>query len=276
MKNWATAEADVDLIMNKHFTPASRDASDIDKIVLHHNAGDLSVQGCWNTWQTREASAHYQVTRDGTIGQLVWDKDIAWHAGNANGSSIGIEHANNNFGPWTISDATLENGAHLVAALCHLYRLGRPTWMVNVFPHSYYMATGCPGEIAGSQLNAYMARAQYWYDVMGGSAPASTPSASSTNDASIEELARLVIRGKYGNGDARKQALGSKYAAVQKRVNEILGVTQSVVNKKSNEELANEVIRGEWGNGQDRKNRLTSAGYDYTAIQNLVNKKLLG
>lgn len=276
MKNWATAEADVNLIMNKHFTPASRGVGDIDKIVLHHNAGNLDVQGCWDVWQTREASAHYQVTNSGLIGQLVWDKDIAWHAGNANWSSIGIEHANNNFGPWTISDATLENGAHLVAALCHLYRLGRPTWMVNVFPHSYYMATGCPGEIAGSQLNAYMTRAQYWYDVMGGSAPVSTPSASSTNDASIEELARLVIRGKYGNGDARKQALGSKYAAVQKRVNEMLGVTQSVVNNKSNEELANEVIRGEWGNGQDRKNRLTSAGYDYTTIQNLVNKKLLG
>ena len=44
--------------------------------------------------------------------------------------------------------------------------------------------------------------------------------------------------------------------------------------KKSNEELANEVIHGKWGNGQDRKNRLTSAGYDYQAVQNIVNQKL--
>ena len=45
---------------------------------------------------------------------------------------------------------------------------------------------------------------------------------------------------------------------------------------KSNEELATEVIRGNWGNGQDRKNRLTAAGYDYGAIQSIVNQRLAG
>lgn len=44
--------------------------------------------------------------------------------------------------------------------------------------------------------------------------------------------------------------------------------------KKSNEEIANEVIAGQWGNGNDRKNKLTSAGYDYETIQNIVNQKL--
>lgn len=44
--------------------------------------------------------------------------------------------------------------------------------------------------------------------------------------------------------------------------------------KKSNEEIANEVIVGQWGNGEDRKNRLTSAGYDYNAIQSIVNNKV--
>lgn len=46
--------------------------------------------------------------------------------------------------------------------------------------------------------------------------------------------------------------------------------------KKSNEEIANEVIAGKWGNGQDRKNRLIAAGYDYQAVQDIVNKKLGG
>lgn len=50
--------------------------------------------------------------------------------------------------------------------------------------------------------------------------------------------------------------------------------SSSESSKKSNEELANEVIQGKWGNGKDRKNRLTNAGYDYRAIQNLVNQKL--
>lgn len=39
---------------------------------------------------------------------------------------------------------------------------------------------------------------------------------------SIDDLARDVLAGKYGNGDARKKALGDKYAEVQKRVNEML------------------------------------------------------
>lgn len=41
---------------------------------------------------------------------------------------------------------------------------------------------------------------------------------------------------------------------------------------KSNEEIAKEVIDGLWGNGDDRKKRLIQAGYDYKAIQTIVNK----
>lgn len=38
----------------------------------------------------------------------------------------------------------------------------------------------------------------------------------------IEQLAKDVINGKYGNGEERKQKLGDLYSEVQKRVNEIL------------------------------------------------------
>ena len=44
--------------------------------------------------------------------------------------------------------------------------------------------------------------------------------------------------------------------------------------RKSNDQIAKEVIAGQWGNGSDRKKRLTDAGYDYNAVQNIVNKKL--
>lgn len=44
--------------------------------------------------------------------------------------------------------------------------------------------------------------------------------------------------------------------------------------RKSNEQIANEVIAGKWGNGDDRKQRLTSAGYNYTVVQAIVNKKM--
>ncbi len=46
--------------------------------------------------------------------------------------------------------------------------------------------------------------------------------------------------------------------------------------RKSNDEMATEVIKGLWGNGQERKDRLAAAGYDYSAIQNIVNQRLGG
>ena len=44
--------------------------------------------------------------------------------------------------------------------------------------------------------------------------------------------------------------------------------------KKSNNEIAKEVIAGKWSNGEDRKNLLASAGYDYEAVQSIVNDML--
>lgn len=44
--------------------------------------------------------------------------------------------------------------------------------------------------------------------------------------------------------------------------------------KKSNEAIAQEVLEGKWGNGAERKKKLTKAGYDYDAIQKIVNDML--
>ena len=43
---------------------------------------------------------------------------------------------------------------------------------------------------------------------------------------------------------------------------------------KSITEVAQEVIAGKWGNGSDRMRRLTSAGYNATAVQKKVNELL--
>lgn len=290
MKNWENIEADENLILNKHFTPGR--AGTINKIVLHHNAGNLTIRGCYNVWQDREASAHYQVQSDGRIGQLVWDKDTAWHAGdfNANATSIGIEHADCQARPWMISAACLENGAHLVAALCKYYKLGRPTWMKNVFPHSHFSATECPASIAGSQNAAYMKRAQEWYDAMmkGSSAPkpskpskpAPKPAKKPAKKKDINTIAQEVIKGAWGNGDDRRrrlEAAGYNYAAVQNAVNAKLGAKPNTPTRRpgpSLDDVARAVIRGDYGNGEERRRRLTAAGYNYNAVQARVNQLL--
>lgn len=44
--------------------------------------------------------------------------------------------------------------------------------------------------------------------------------------------------------------------------------------KKTNEQIADEVLEGKWDNGEARKKKLSDAGYNYQAIQDIVNKKL--
>lgn len=89
----------------------------------------------------------------------------------------------------------------------------------------------------------------------------------------IDEVAKEVIAGKYGNGRDRREALekeGYDYNQIQERVNELMKTPY----KKSVNEIAKEVIAGKWGNGADRKKRLEAAGYNYNEVQRRVNQLL--
>ena len=99
---------------------------------------------------------------------------------------------------------------------------------------------------------------------------------SNISNKSVDELAREVIAGKYGNGDARKAALGSRYGEVQARVNQILaGNTPAPAPaptpaQPNNDilELVKKTIRGDFGNGDARKAAL---GDKYSEVQRQVN-----
>lgn len=82
-----------------------------------------------------------------------------------------------------------------------------------------------------------------------------------TGEKSIDTLAREVIAGQYGDGGARKSALGDQFSAVQNRVNEYYAV-------------ATACIRGDYGNGNERKEKVIAAGYDYATVQGIVNQML--
>lgn len=190
MKNWATLEPDVVKLMNKHYSPG-RSGHKITQVVIHHNAGILSIDQIWQVWQTREASAHYQVESGGRIGQLVWDRDTAWHAANAtiNRQSIGIEISNNSGSPhWGISDTAIEEAAHLTAAVLVYYMLGSPAPGRNIRWHREFASTSCPHHLApGGKYNQhFMTRVRYWYAVMtGGVVPIPTPAAPSPSRPAV-------------------------------------------------------------------------------------------
>ena len=88
----------------------------------------------------------------------------------------------------------------------------------------------------------------------------------------VEEVAKQVIEGKFGNGEERKAKLaeaGYDYATVQAKVNELLGAAPNAL-----EAVARDVIQGKYGNGEERKEKLKAAGYDPAEVQALVNKLL--
>lgn len=101
--------------------------------------------------------------------------------------------------------------------------------------------------------------------------PAQEVQPSAPVEPDIDDLARRVINGEFGNGDERKQRLFPYYDQVQNRVNEMLGC--SVRRDVDIEDLAWRVINGEFGNGQTRKDAL---GDNYAAVQKRVNQILLG
>ncbi|WP_394277751.1 N-acetylmuramoyl-L-alanine amidase [Luteococcus sp.] len=198
MKSWKTLETDVVKILPRHYTKG-RAGHRINKVVIHHNGGNLTAKSIYDVWMIRPASAHYQVDDRGVISQHVWDRDTAWHAANltANRTSIAIEHANIGSASTAIGQKTLEEGAHLTAAVCVHYGLGRPRWMVNVFPHRYFTSTACPGYLAGGQNRQYMARAQYWYDEMTGARPSVTSSVKGAA-VSAARTAKATVRERTG------------------------------------------------------------------------------
>lgn len=89
----------------------------------------------------------------------------------------------------------------------------------------------------------------------------------------IDEVAREVIAGKWGNGSdrmAKLSAAGYDPNAVQNRVNQLLGASAPAP-APNIDQLAHDVIAGKYGTGEARKKAL---GANYDAVQARVNQML--
>lgn len=262
----------VNIPANSENYSVGRDGRHIEMITIHHMAGILSAKNCGLIFQRagKGASAHYGVGKNGEIGQYVDEANTAWANTNwdSNCKAVTIETSNCKIGEnWAVSDTVLNSLIRLVADIAKRNGLGILVKGQNLTWRSMYANTNCPGPYLLSKLDYILAEANKINNTVSG---------TTNSNVDIEQLAREVIAEKYGSGDARKQALGSNYNAVQARVNETLLGNKVTSNKKSVDEIAREVINGAWGNGEDRKNRLKNAGYDPVTIQNIVNQKLLG
>lgn len=239
----------------------------IDRIVVHFTATLVSARNNATYFSRNEgqgASAHYfvdDITPE--IYQSVAEGDTAWHAGDwqMNCRAIGIEvvSAGEDF-----SATEVEKLGWLVRKLTAKYGIGAS----GVIRH--YDVTGklCPAPYVAASKWAALKAAITGGVVSGGTTPAAP-------GGTVAELARRVIAGEFGNGDARRAALGSRYSEVQAEVNRILaGGSSSAPAQPAApdiEALAQAVIRGDYGNGDDRRAAL---GSTYDAVQARVNEIL--
>lgn len=290
--NWSKLEFN-EMLLPSNLYNKGRAGHKIEYFTIHHmiildnQTRDVSpLVACRNVWiNGREASAHYGVSGD-YVAQYVYDDDTAWTNGNldSNRRSITVEHANKTLdmpgteNDYLVDEKTFFSGARLIAHGHHLHGI-TPKRNVSVRQHNEFSATACPGPYMRRNYNRYFDLMHDIYNsVKDGGRVAPIPAApvmgsSQPARSTIEEIAREVILGVWGNGNARFDALRSRgYSpdVVQSKVNEILGGQA----KKTINAVAHEVILGTWGNDPQRSQRLRSAGYNPVEVQSRVNSLL--
>lgn len=207
--DWKNLQPDVYMRVAAGFTNGR--PYGISGVTVHHMAGNLTLGQCKAALDSNGTGAHYGVA-GGRVAQFVDDYNRAWACGDGIGTgggndrTISIEHANDHADPWTVSEDTLDTGAHLTAAICVYYKLGRPEWGKNVWPHRHWSATACPGELYGSQKDAYIARAQAWYDSM-------------VNGAAEPEKASQGASQAHAGASTKTENFGGRYRCTVSKLN---------------------------------------------------------
>lgn len=251
-------------------------------VTFHHNAGRLSHEGVLSVWQTRPASAHFDVDGKGAVCQYVKVNEYAWATGNSEGNrtSISIEMANSaTGGNWPVSPTTWKASARLAGWLFAKVIGVRPS-KSNVHFHHHWTGTSCAGPYMDSVYNQLLAETIKAYDYFSAATRPPAPPKAPVTRKSNTQIAAEVWAGKWGSGDDRKRKLkaaGYNPDVIQGLVNKNVGRTTAAAPRparKSVTEIAREVIAGKYGNGADRRANLARAGYNATTVQREVNRLL--
>lgn len=258
------------LVSYKKISPNSNNPRNhkIDKITIHHMAGNLSVEGCGELFAdpARQGSSNYGVGTDGRIALYVDEANRAWTSSNAENDhrAVTIEVANDGGAPnWHVSDKALAATIDLCVDICK--RNGIKTLNFtgdkngNLTMHKYFAYTACPGPYLESKF-PYIAE-----QVNKRLSEKAEPETST--EAYRVQVGYFKVKENAEAQLKRLKSAGFDGYIVTENVKQ----TTTQTAKKSNTEIAREVLAGKWGNGAERKERLTAAGYDYETIQSIVN-----
>lgn len=128
--------------------------SKIDRITIHHMAGNLSVEKCGEVFasRSRQASANYGIGSDGRIALYVDEADRAWTSSNAENDNraVTIEVANDGGAPeWHVNQKAIDALIDLCVDICRRNGIKRLNYTGdttgNLTMHKWFKATECPG-----------------------------------------------------------------------------------------------------------------------------------
>lgn len=126
----------------------------IDTIVIHHMAGNLSVESCGEVFasSSRQASSNYGIDSKGRVGLYVDEKNRSWCSSNRDidQRSVTIEVANcATGGEWPVSDEAYKKLIDLCVDICRRYGISKLNFTGdragNLVMHKYFANTQCPG-----------------------------------------------------------------------------------------------------------------------------------
>lgn len=126
----------------------------IDRITIHHMAGNLSVESCGAVFagSSRQASSNYGIGSDGRVGLYVEESRRAWTSSSSanDNRAVTIEVANSVAAdPWPVSDAAYEKLLQLCTDICMRNGIKKLTYTGdtsgNLTMHCWFAATNCPG-----------------------------------------------------------------------------------------------------------------------------------
>lgn len=134
----------------------------IDKITIHHMAGDFSVETCGNIFTRvgRNGSSNYGIGSDGRVGLYVHECDRAWTSGSRENDmrAVTIEVANDCKAPsWHVSDRAFARLLDLVEDICRRNGIEKLNYTGdksgNLTMHKFFQATACPGPYLESRFS---------------------------------------------------------------------------------------------------------------------------
>lgn len=142
----------------------------IDRITIHHMAGNLSIESCGAGFADpkRQASSNYGIGSDGRIGMYVEEANRSWCSGGTktnNGMTgrdndfraVTIEVANDGGDPdWHVSDKAIASLIALCADICKRNGIAKLNFTGdatgNLTLHNFFAYTLCPGAYLESKI----------------------------------------------------------------------------------------------------------------------------